>query len=209
VIEFQALFDDGNQYVDEDGDPDLRFHRVLGGPVKGLDAQVLFDPFEEQFDLPATSVKLCDRNRRQCEVVGQKNQASVFLGVEEANASQFFGVILSGVETVKKDGLVALQPGGFVDRMRVKTFEIQISFGPRHKKGRGLMDHEQAGKVEIAAIHHVDRPWLERDIVEDVDIVNLAVGNNNKDGNGTPQVQKRVKFHGPLALAELGPGKER
>jgi hypothetical protein len=45
-----ALFDDGDQHVGRHGDPDLRLHRVLAGAEEGLDAQVLLDPFEEQFD---------------------------------------------------------------------------------------------------------------------------------------------------------------
>jgi hypothetical protein len=41
-----------HQHVNRHRDPDLSLHRILAGPVEGLDAQVLLDPFEEQFDLP-------------------------------------------------------------------------------------------------------------------------------------------------------------
>ena len=51
---------DGDQDIDADGDPDLSLHGVLGGAVEGFDAQVLFDPFEEQLDLPALLVDLRD-----------------------------------------------------------------------------------------------------------------------------------------------------
>jgi hypothetical protein len=47
VIEIQALFVDGHQYVDRDGDPDLSLHGIVAGAVKGLDAKVLLDPFEK------------------------------------------------------------------------------------------------------------------------------------------------------------------
>ena len=42
-----------NSYLDTDRGPDLGFDGILRGAVEGFDAQVLFDPFEEQFDLPA------------------------------------------------------------------------------------------------------------------------------------------------------------
>ena len=53
----EALFDDGNEDVDRHGDPDLRFDGVFGGAEERLDAQVLLDPFEEQFHLPAVFCK--------------------------------------------------------------------------------------------------------------------------------------------------------
>ena len=55
---------------------------------------MLFDPFEEQFDLPATTVKLGDRQRRQIEVVGQKDQIFFVFGIVEFDASQVLRVIL-------------------------------------------------------------------------------------------------------------------
>lgn len=39
---------------------------------------MLLDPLEEQFDLPAATVKLGDRERRQLEVVGQKDELFSF-----------------------------------------------------------------------------------------------------------------------------------
>jgi hypothetical protein len=51
--------------MDGDGDPDLDPHRVRGSAIEGFDAQMLFDPFEEQFDLPAAAVELRDRQVSQ------------------------------------------------------------------------------------------------------------------------------------------------
>jgi len=33
-------------------------HGILGGAVKGLDFQVVLDPFEQEFDLPAAAIQL-------------------------------------------------------------------------------------------------------------------------------------------------------
>ena len=48
----QFFFDDSDEHVGGHGAPDLRLHRVLAGAKKFLDAQMLFDPFEEQLHLP-------------------------------------------------------------------------------------------------------------------------------------------------------------
>ena len=60
----KPFFNDGHQYINGDRNPDLSFHGVLGGPIEGLDPQVLLDPLEEQLDLPPTFVQLCNDQSR-------------------------------------------------------------------------------------------------------------------------------------------------
>lgn len=47
---------------------------------------MLFDPFEEQFDLPTTAIKIGNALRRQVEVVGQEDQR-LALGIFDLYAS--------------------------------------------------------------------------------------------------------------------------
>ena len=44
--------DDGDHHIGGNRDPDLRFDGVRTGAVEVFDSQVLFDPFEEEFDAP-------------------------------------------------------------------------------------------------------------------------------------------------------------
>ena len=48
--DMEAVFDNRDEDINADCGPDLSFHCVLGGAVQGFDTQVLFNPFEEQFD---------------------------------------------------------------------------------------------------------------------------------------------------------------
>ena len=48
----------GDQEVDRDGHPHLSFDRIVGGSIEGFYAEVLLDPFEEEFDLPAASIAI-------------------------------------------------------------------------------------------------------------------------------------------------------
>jgi hypothetical protein len=43
--------------VSDQGGPDLDEHGILRGSVKGLDLQVLLDPLEKEFYLPAAAIK--------------------------------------------------------------------------------------------------------------------------------------------------------
>ena len=67
----QLFSQDRHQGVDTHGDPHLSLHRVGAVAEKVLDPQVLLDPFEEQFHLPAALVELGDGQRRKLEVIGQ------------------------------------------------------------------------------------------------------------------------------------------
>ena len=80
---------------------------------------MLLDPFEEQLDLPTASIEFGDREGRQREVVGEKDQRLVGLGILEPNASQRRREALARIEAREDDSLIADQPGGAVDGMRV------------------------------------------------------------------------------------------
>ena len=70
VMESEAFFENGNQNVNGNRDPDLGFDAVGRGTKEAVDSEVLFDPFEKEFDLPASSIEGSDSERRQEEIVG-------------------------------------------------------------------------------------------------------------------------------------------
>ena len=86
--QIELLLHNRDEQVDGYRDPDLSLQRVWGGSVEHLDAQMLFDPFEEQFDLPAAAIKLGDGRRRQGKVVRQEDETFVVFGIEETSAAE-------------------------------------------------------------------------------------------------------------------------
>ena len=51
--QIEPFFHDGDQKVSADSDPNLGFDGIGRCPVKGFDPQVLLDPAEKEFHLPA------------------------------------------------------------------------------------------------------------------------------------------------------------
>ena len=92
----QAFFQNGDEQINGDGAPDLGAYRVGTGAIKGFDAQMLLDPFEEQFDLPAAPIELRDGQGWHGEVVGQEDQCPVGDGIAIADAAQRGGIIVFG-----------------------------------------------------------------------------------------------------------------
>src|SRR5690625_5617061 len=61
------------QKIDAHCNPDLSQNSIPGSSQKGLDLEVLLDPFEEQLNLPARLVDGSNGGRGQLDIIGLKN----------------------------------------------------------------------------------------------------------------------------------------
>ena len=89
----KTLFHDRHQHIDRHRDPDLSDDRVLGGAEEGLDPKVLFDPAEEQFDLPAAAIELSQGQSGKQKIVGQEGQTFGGFRVHEFDQAQLLGIV--------------------------------------------------------------------------------------------------------------------
>ena len=110
-----------------------------------------------------------------------------------------------GIESFQDNDLIALDPGGFVDGPRVEASEPEVAFGSGDEEGRCLMDGIKAIEIQISTIDNVKGSWFESQLIEDVDVVNLAMSDNDEGRDTPPQVQKGMQFHSALVGSELGP----
>jgi len=106
-LDSELLLDDRNQHIDRDSNPDLGFYSVLRGAIERFDSKILFDPFEEQLDLPATFEEQSNRQCWQDKVVCQKDKPVMVLDIEETDPSKWIGIKLRGFGTPKQNRLVA------------------------------------------------------------------------------------------------------
>lgn len=77
---------------------------------------MLFDPLEEDFDLPAAAIEFSDGQRRHGEIVGQEDQDIAGIGIAIANAAERNGIIMlafspASVTAWSKRSPVALSTG--------------------------------------------------------------------------------------------------
>ena len=93
-MDAEPLFDDGDEDINADGDPDLRFDRVLVDTEKRFDAQMLLDPFEEQLDLPTAFVKLRDGQGWDFEIAGEEAKALVVFLVIKCDVAQILRIVV-------------------------------------------------------------------------------------------------------------------
>lgn len=169
---------------------------------------MLLDPFEEQFDLPATAIKVGNALRRQVQIVGQKDQCFA-LGIFDLDASDYRWKMLLRIKAGQRTQLVADDPERAVCWQGVSSSEAQIRLGPRHKETSRLVQAMQSREVEIAAIHDVERPGLGNDLVENVHIVELAIADVDKAGNVAAQVEQRMQLDRRFGRTKRSPRKYR
>src|SRR6267143_1164351 len=204
----QFLFHYGHEHINRDGDPDLGPQSILGSAVEILDAQVLLDPFEEQLDLPTAAIKLGDSQGWQAEVVGQKDESLIGLRVEITNTAQLFGIAFAGYGIDERNSLIADDSRSSVYWLRVESLEIETLSGPGDKEAGSEVQFVQAREIEVTAIHHIERAGFEAELIQNVDLVNLAMCNDHNSWNAAAQVEQRVQFHRSFVLAKHGPGEK-
>jgi len=205
----QTFFQNGDEQVNGDGTPDLGAHRVGRRAIQGFDPQMLLDPFEEQFDLPAAPIQLRDGQGWPGEVVGQEDQRLAGFRIAIADAPPRDGIIVLGLQAGRHDRLVETQAGGFVHGPGVTAGATEILLGPGDEESAALLNPMPAGEVQVAAIHDIKRTGFPDELVEDVDIMHTAGGDNDDGGEVALQSQQRVEFDGGLGTAKGGPRKER
>ena len=112
-----------------DGDPYLRLDRVLAGAKEHLDTQMLLDPLEEQFDLPALALQVGNQLRFQ----GKHQTLSRPVLHHPAQRD---GVTLARKIGLQYTGLIAQHRSvDSINRMRVAPFERGVALVSGHKEG--------------------------------------------------------------------------
>jgi len=202
----EFLFLDGDDQIRGDRNPDLGANRILTGAVKCFDPQMLFDPLEKEFDLPAVFIQQSNGLGAQGKVVSQENQKAFVFRIVNSNSAQWSGIILLRIEVGEGDALIADDVARY--GIRFKAGMSQVIFGPNHKKGAGLIDFEKPLKIHIATIHQIDRTRLPSDLIQPVDFMRFSIGNMDLHGDRALQIQLGVQLDRRFGFAKPRPRKQ-
>jgi len=205
----QFLLDDGREDINRDGHPDLCLHGIFGSPIKRLDPEVLFDPTEEQFDLPAEFVKQSDGQGRKREVVRQERQIAAIVPVVKTDAAEAIGIRLLRIEAAEDHRLITTQVHGLIHRSRKEARTLQVRLGPDDKERLILMKSEEAAVIDVAAVEDIKTAGLGNEIVQNPHIVRFPLCNLDERGDRASQIEKGMEFDGRFGASENSPGEKR
>ena len=89
---------------------------------------------------------------------------------------------------------------------------VALKILPQHLSERADLRESLEGEARaVSSLNHpvhIDGAGLGNEVVEDVDVVNFALGNLDKAGNVAAQIQQGVDLDGSLALVKPGPTKD-
>ena len=147
---------------------------------------MLFDPFEEKLYLPAAAIQIGNGLCRSGEVVGQEVESLAGLGIVVFDATKRLRVIGCRIDTGQHNRLIAVDTPRFVDRVRIAAFVLSVGLGANHEECPCQVEREKPFEIDIAAIHDTEGSGLWQQEVEDVDVVQLAVGDMDKSRDIAP-----------------------
>lgn len=209
MLKLKAFFDDRNQHISADRNPDLRLHRILTLAQKRLDSEMLLDPLEEQFHLPALPVQLRDQFGCQRKIVGQERHAFAPL-VFDRDSAQCGRIVLAGIKSRECADLIADDVAvDAIHWLRIAARELGVPLGTRDEEGLRLMDSEQPTEIQIAPVEQIVRARLDHQLVERIDLVGLAVGDMDERRDTAPKIQQRMQLDRGFGLAKRCPRIDR
>jgi hypothetical protein len=201
----KSFFNNRDQHIGGQRNPNLRLHRVLARAVKRLDSEMLLDPFEEEFHLPTALVERRNGCGWQVHVVRQKRDAIAVL-VPNPHAANRLRIRLGCLIQRQDADLIEHHAGvDFVHAARVAPPELGIAFCSRHKESARCVHGVQPCEIQIPAIHQIESSRLDRQRVQSVHLVHLPVADMNKAGDVAPQVQQGMQLDGSLGFAKRSP----
>ena len=199
--------DVGDQQEVHERGPYLRHHCVLACPKEGLDPEVLFDPLEEQLDLPSLPVDRGDCRGGQPEVVRQEDEIPVALHVVEHHAPQSSGIRLAGVRELRFHHFVGDDAQPFV-RREVLSGDLQprVPLEPCHEEGPLVVDLLEPCVVAVALVVGVDAVRLDAEpLPRRLDVGHLPVAHDDEARQVAGEIQLRVQLDRSLVRAVARP----
>src|ERR1700704_5011975 len=85
---------------------------------------------------------------------------------------------------------------------------LHVAFGAGHKERVGDMKCMQSAKNDIASIHYIDGSGLRCDQNQRQRIAHFTVGNVDKAGDGTTQIEQCMHFDGSFGATKISPRKQ-
>ncbi len=199
------FFGDEDKQISADGGPYLRLDGVLRVAEEMLNRQVLFEPLEEQFDLPPLLVDGGDGERRKIETVGKENQMQTRFRIAERNAAQPLRIALLGLWGDQQDGLVGAQAGRAADLARSDPRIAQVVLGTHDEAALPLRQRKEPGEVQVTPVDDHDASGWQHHRIEQIDVVYFAGGNGYEDRNRAAQIDNGVRFDSCFGGTGIGP----
>ena len=209
-FQLEVVFNDCDEAVSDDCDVDLYAHRIFRLSPELFDTEMLFDPFEEEFHLPAVSVEQCDILGGKVKIVGVINKrSSKVCGV--VNDSPKFGRIVVEVSlSCKPDRLVEKRAVQYIkDVLSHKHLVFGLTLLPYDEERAAGMDREQAGEVKVAPVEDITGQGFVNDDIHELGVMHFGRSDSIENRYLSDDVNLGVDSDTGFSAAEVCPKEKR
>ena len=208
--EFEVVLDNGNEAVGDDGHMYLYPDSILGLAPKGLDAEMLLNPLEEEFHLSSVAVKQGDVLGRKVEVVSivDERPAEVWCVIDDT--SEVGGIISFVPLAGETDGLVEQDVVLPIDiPVPVDNLKFRMPFLPDNEECAECMDDKKSRKVEVSAVEYIAGVGFICNPVHCLGVMYLGCGDAVEHRYLCDDVNLGVDADAGLCAAEVCPSEDR
>lgn len=205
-VEFGVVLNDSNKAVSNNRNINLYSDSILGRSPKGRDLEMLLDPPEEQFYLPALLIQQGDVFSLESEVVSEERERSLQVRSIVNYSPQHGRILLLGLiagkayRLVKQNVVPAIQQVLAVDNLVVEAGLLSDD-----KKRVNDVDLIQPGKVIIPLVEDVERIRLVRNVIHRIHIMDFSLRDMNVCRYLGYHIKQRVDFDTSLGLPKVCP----
>ena len=205
----KQLLGNDQQQVVADGNPYLCKDRVLCRPEERLDVQVLLDPLEEQLNLPALPIELCDCECINDEVVRQESVHIVRGKVFIYDHAHHLRIVLGDKLSGESDALVADEACMHVYLPFLHDLKAHVVFRPCDEVCLPEMEEViEPPEVHISLVHQIVGTRFNGQYVQAVHVVDFPLCHPDEGWNRASQVQQRMHLHRTAVLPVFSPWAE-
>lgn len=97
-----------------DGSPKVGFNGIFGEAPKVLDDNVLLNPLEEKYNIPAVTIKICDFQCADFKIIGYEINNGIIARIIYSPESHILGIELAGLVSGDTDTRVLYDTCGRV-----------------------------------------------------------------------------------------------
>ena len=160
---------------------------------------MLFEPFEEQFNLPSILIEIGHLKSRQRKVVGQKRELPGPLLIPKPHQTQVVRIVFSRIKSSQFNGRIRKDILG-KSAFLFDRFELEALLCPDHEIGFDCIDFIQPLKVVISTVKHIVRALFIWDYIHSIHIVDGSRGDMEESRNLRFYIIKGMDFNTCLLL---------
>src|ERR1700726_4038570 len=167
---------DAQQQIGDHRGEDLQPDGILAGAEEFADIEMLFDPSEQQFDLPSAFVEGGDLNCRAGKIVGEERHHTAVLApdLDTAQRDRQPGVALAGEhDLVIGDDLEAIALALAIGAMLLCT-KTHVRLRPGNKESPAIIELLPPVEAAIPLVEHIGCAGFDRYLTANLNIVDIG-----------------------------------